>query len=269
LAPLVYAAAESECRSPRDEAFDQPVATELVRVLGSELAEQTPHTLHETAIYLANRQEGNHLHRSGLIPIVKELAQASARLKALAHGPALSVDFVEAIESAQQTVERARLRAAIPASFVLHGIGEWDPFSVLARLEQLLSSNWKRLLTELNRLHQPLVIAVDEALPVARSILGGPPSRKRAALLALARSLDDFCRRAPLGLEDLQQLATLTQKADLERSEEGWQALADKLWQLRKRLFGRGEAPAPPIYRKHQIGSDRRPDSLREMIPLA
>jgi hypothetical protein len=186
------------------------------------------------------------------------------------------------VDSAALVATLPPLRAALARVHGLKACLTTEAFEVLAGAEALLHEGptthtrrelevavgavRARLAAELSRLHAPVAVLPEDALRVARWMLGAGPPPRGAAVLELARRLDDFCRRAPLSPSDLEALRALAGRADSERDTPGWPLLLERLRTVRPRLLPRRSLP--PLYRSLAGIQARAPDAPASLEAL-
>ncbi|WP_163869216.1 hypothetical protein [Myxococcus eversor] len=200
---------------------DPRIADELIRVLGPVMGEDTPITVVDAAAFATGGDA------RVLVAMLPRLRDALVELRTLRVG--LTLESVGALSRAQTLLQRA------PAT---------ETRLALARTVEDVRA---KLASELSRLHAPVPITPAEALPIARWVLGEGPPPPGAAVLELARRLDDFCHLSPLAPLDLKALRALARKADAEREAPGWSRLLERLRTVRPRLMPR--RALPPLYR--------------------
>jgi hypothetical protein len=275
----LFAAAEEEL-SEREDQLSRELASELIRVLGRALGEETPLTASDAAVVAANlgRGEVEIALRAVLVTIVGELRAALVELKN-SGAAALTLAHLEALQRAEivrtEALRRIHEQTGRVPPFEV-GVDPqgraWDPLCVFLQLEKERTRGLDRLVAELTRTFDPVPIERGEAVAVAAWVLGGSPPPRRAGLLELARCLDDFCARAPLPATDQERLLQLARVADRERDDSAWQALFKRLWILRPRLLGE-EKPRSPLERSLETGTSARgairPDSLEGLLAPA
>ncbi|NTX49726.1 hypothetical protein [Myxococcus sp. CA039A] len=215
LATLLEAAVEVEAE------VDPRIADELIRVLGPVMGEDTPVTVAEAAAVATGSDA------KVLVAMLPGLRGALSELRALKVG--LTGECVGALSRAELLLQQTPATATRLA------------------LESAMAGARTKLASELSRLHAPVPITSAEVLPIARWVLGDGPPPAGAAVLELARRLDDFCHRAPLTPLDLEELRVLARKADAERESPGWPWVLERLRTVRPRLMPR--RVLPPLYR--------------------
>ncbi|RKH61559.1 hypothetical protein [Corallococcus llansteffanensis] len=204
-----------------DDDVDLCFRDELIRILGPVMGEDTPVTVEDAAACAMGVE-------------AKVLVATLPALRAvLAEVRGLKVCFTR-----EAVGVLSRAEALLQEAPVLRTREE---------LEVALSALRVRLAAELSRLHAPVPVAVGDALPTARWLLGDGPPPRGSAVLELARGLDDFCRRAPLAGSDLEALRVLARRADAERETPGWPLLLERLRTLRPRLLP--QKSLSPLYR--------------------
>jgi hypothetical protein len=215
LAPLL----EDSIDADRED--DPRLPDAFIRVLGPILGEHTPLSPEDALALLLG------VDPRRLVTTLPPLRAALAEVRALQ--PGLTRDTVAALTRAEALLSPApetRTRAALAAA---------------------LETPRARLAAELARLHAPVPVTAGEALPIARWLLDGGPAPRGAAVLTLARELDAFCHRAPLGPRDLEALRELARAADAEHDTPGWRPVLERLRTLRPRLLP--VRAHPPLYR--------------------
>lgn len=215
LAPLLEAAVAE------DTDVDLRFRDELIRVLGPVMGEDTPVTVEDAAACVTGVEAK--VLVATLPPLRAVLAEVRG-LKAL-----LTREAVRVLSRADACLQQA------------------PKLVTRVELERALGAACERLAAELSRLHAPVPVPVEAALGVARGLFGDGPQPRGAAVLELARGLDDFCRRAPLSTSDLEALRELARRADEERETPGWPLLLERLRTVRPRLIP--QKPLPPLYR--------------------
>ncbi|NOK31713.1 hypothetical protein HMI49_00665 [Corallococcus exercitus] len=225
LAPLFEAAVAE------DADIDLRFRDELIRVLGPVMGEDTPVTIEDAAACVTG------VEAKVLVATLPALRAVLAEVQGLK--ARLTREAVRVLSRADACLQQAR------------------GLATRAELERALGTACEQLAAELSRLHAPVPILVEEALFVARALFGDGPPPRGAAVLELARGLDDFCRRAPLSTPDLEALRELARRADAERETPGWPLLLERLRTVRPRLLP--QKPLPPLYRSLAGAPAREP----------
>ncbi|WP_147441921.1 hypothetical protein [Corallococcus exercitus] len=215
LTPLLEAAVAE------DADVDLRFRDELIRVLGPVMGEDTPVTVEDAAACVIG-------------------VEAKVLVATL---PALRAVLAE-VQGLKASLTREAVLVLSQADACLQ---ESPKLTTREELQRALEAGCGRLAAELSRLHAPVPVSVGEALGVARALFGDGPPPRGAAVLELARGLDDFCRRAPLSTPDLEALRELARRADTERETPGWPLLLERLRTVRPRLLP--QKPLPPLYR--------------------
>lgn len=215
LALLLEAAVEG------DAGVDLRIQDELIRVLGPVMGEDTPMTVEDATACVTG------VAAEVLVATLPPLRAALAEVEGVKVG--LTREAVDVLSRADACLQKA-------------------PRGVLrAELERALQARYEALAMELSRLHAPVPVSAGEALDIARWRFGDGPPPRGAAVLEMARVLDDFCRRAPLTAADLEILRRLARAADAQRETPGWYRLLERLRTMLPRL--RPQKPLPPLYR--------------------
>ncbi|QSQ24305.1 hypothetical protein JY651_04875 [Pyxidicoccus parkwayensis] len=204
-----------------DDDVDLRFRDELIRVLGAVMAEHTPVTIEDAAASATG------VEAAVLVATLPRLRVMLAQVRGLK--AFLTAEALEMLTGAE-----ALLRE-VP---VMH---------TRQQLEAAVNASLARLAAELSRLHAPVAVLPEDALHVARWMLGSGPPPRGAAVLELARGLDSFCHRAPLSPPDLESLRSLARRADQERDTAGWPLMMERLRTVRPRLLPR--RAVPPLYR--------------------
>ncbi|NOK16352.1 hypothetical protein [Corallococcus carmarthensis] len=210
-----------EAAVAEDTDVDLRFRDELIRVLGPVMGEDTPVTVEDAAACVTG-------------------VDAKVLVATL---PALRAVLAE-VRGLKAHLTREAVRVLSRADACLH---QSPRLTTREALERALDAGRERLAAELFLLHAPVPVPVEEALGVARGLFGDGPPPRGAAVLELARGLDDFCRRAPLSTPDLEALRELARRADAERETTGWPLLLERLRTVRPRLLP--QKPLPPLYR--------------------
>lgn len=204
-----------------DEDVDPRFRDELIRVLGPVMAEDTPVTIEDAAACATGVD-------------VAVLVATLPRLRTV----------LSQVRGLKVCLTQEAIALLTQAAALLH---EAPALQTRRELEVAVDAARARLAVELSRLHAPVTVSPGDALLVARWVLGEGPPPTGAAVLELARGLDDFCRRAPLSPADLDALRALARRADAERDTPGWPLLMERLRTVRPRLLPR--KAMPPLYR--------------------
>ncbi|RYZ39641.1 MAG: hypothetical protein EOO71_19355 [Myxococcaceae bacterium] len=224
-----------------DDDVDLRFQDEFIRVLGPVMAEHTPVTLAEAAAWAAG------MDPRVLVATLPSLREGLTQVLGLPQG--LTREAVGVLSRAEALLQQCP--------------GGHTRSALAAALEKMLA----RLADELSRLHAPVAVAVGEALPVARWMFGEGPPPRGAAVLELARRLDEFCRRAPLAPPDLEALRELARQADTGSGTPGWRLVLERLRTVRPRLLPL--KPLPPLYRSlagAPVRVSRVADSLEALL---
>ncbi|MCY1021210.1 hypothetical protein [Pyxidicoccus sp. MSG2] len=224
-----------------DDDVDPRFRDELIRVLGPVMAEDTPVTVEDAAAFATG------VDSAALVATLPPLRAATARVRGLK--ACLTTEACEVLADAEALLY------------------EGPTTHTRRELDVAVGAVRARLAAELSRLHAPVTVLPEDALRVARWMLGAGPPPRGAAVLELARRLDDFCRRAPLSPSDLEALRALAGRADSERDTPGWPLLLERLRTVRPRLLPR--APLPPLYRSLagiQARAPAAPASLEALL---
>ncbi len=237
---LRLTAALFEAAVDADDDVDPRFRDELIRVLGPVMAEDTPVTVEDAAAYVTG------VDAEVLVAMLPRLRAALAEVRGLK--ACLAREAVELLSRVETLLHDA------PATHTRRA------------LEVAVNALRARLAAELSRLHAPVTVLPEDALPVARWMLGDGPPPRGAAVLEFARGLDDFCRRAPLSPATLDALRALARRADAERDTPGWPLLVERLRTVRPRLLPR--RPLSPFYRSLAGIQARTPDAPASLEAL-
>ncbi|WP_253972652.1 hypothetical protein [Myxococcus dinghuensis] len=204
-----------------DAVGDSRLAEEFVRILGPVMGEATPVTVVDAVAFMTGV-------RADLLVV------ALPRLRGA----------LDEVRGSKRLLTREAVAVLSEAEALLQ---EAPATKTREVLEAALAEARGGLARELSRLHSPVPVIAAEALPLARWMFGVGPPPRGAAVLELARCLDDFCQRSPLSPTDLEALRSLARRADAERDWPGWTRLLERLRTIRPRLLPR--KALPPLYR--------------------